>query len=213
MREVSVIDYGVGNLNSVQRAFEYFGAKVILTSNPDIILRSKRVVLPGVGAYSIAMSELKEKNLVDVILNVANRKIPLLGICLGMQLLFDKSYEFGFTKGLGLISGSVLPIPHLSSSGEKLKIPHIGWNEIRPNNDMTVWEHSLLKNCKSGDETYFAHSFIVKPDNNEDVIANSYYGGYEIPVFIKRENIFGCQFHPEKSGQIGLKILEQFLLL
>jgi glutamine amidotransferase len=211
--EVIIIDYGAGNLLSVQRAFEHCGAKVNLTADPEMILRAERVVLPGVGAYTNAMNELKKNHLVDVILKAANKKIPLLGICLGMQLLFDESDEFVTTKGLGLISGRVTAIPQLTLLGEQLKIPHIGWSEIISSNYEEDWKQSLLTKNKSGDEVYFTHSYMVKPNNTEDIIANTYYGGVEIPAVIRKGNISGCQFHPEKSGQTGLKILEQFLLL
>jgi len=208
--EVVVIDYGVGNLLSVQRGFEYCGAKVVLTADPEKILAAKRVVLPGVGAFANAMTALNSLGLVKVIRELSDRQTPLLGICLGMQLLLEESDEFGVTEGLGLIPGRVIAIPSLTLSGGVQKIPHIGWSALQPSNKDIGWQHNLLKDNKQGDTVYFVHGFMADPRNASHRIADCIYGGHKISAIIGRDHIVGCQFHPEKSGEVGLKILRMF---
>lgn len=208
--EVVVIDYGVGNLLSVQRGFEYCGAKVVLTADPEKILAAKRVVLPGVGAFANAMTVLNSLGLVKVIRELSDRQTPLLGICLGMQLLLEESDEFGVTEGLGLIPGRVIAIPSLTLSGGVQKIPHIGWSALHPSNKDIDWQHNLLKDNKRGDTAYFVHGFMADPINASHRIADCIYGGHKISAIIGRDHIVGCQFHPEKSGEVGLKILRRF---
>ena len=207
--EVIVIDYGVGNLLSVQRGLEKCGAKVIVTSDRKIILDGNRVVIPGVGAFSNAMKALKDLELIEVLSELAKRKIPLLGICLGMQLLLDESEEFGVTKGLGLIPGRVIPVPNQTNMGEKQKIPHIGWSSLQ-NSHSKSWSNTILQNNKPGDNAYFAHSFMAVPSNSNNLIAECNYGGIKIAAVIGKDQITGCQFHPEKSGEVGLEILRDF---
>jgi glutamine amidotransferase len=209
--EVIVVDYGVGNLLSVRRGLEYCGATVTLTSDPDAILASPRVVLPGVGAFGNAMQALHELRLVSVIREVASRGTPLFGICLGMQLLLDESEEFGTTTGLGLIPGRVRAIPYQSTTGDLLKIPHIGWNGIEPTGQ-SRWDETLLADNCPGDAMYFVHSFMADPSNAAYRLADCIYGGHRIAAVIVKDNVTGCQFHAEKSGQLGLKILRRFLL-
>jgi glutamine amidotransferase len=210
--EVVVIDYGLGNLLSVQRGLEHCGASVILTANPTEILAAKRVVLPGVGAFSNAMEALERLSLVAVIRDLAHRKTPLLGICLGMQLLLDESEEFGVTAGIGLIPGRVIPMPTKTKLGESHKIPHIGWTAIQPSEASKGWSGTLLQDNRPGEAAYFVHSFMAVPSNQTHRIAECVYGGHLIPATIGRDRITGCQFHPEKSGEVGLKILRQFIL-
>jgi len=210
--DVTVIDYGVGNLLSVQRGFEHCGAKVTVTSNPDKILSAKRVVLPGVGAFSSGMNALDVLELGPIIHEVAKRGTSLMGICLGMQLLLDHSEEFGMSKGLGLIPGNVKAIPDATIDGEHLKIPHIGWNEIIPHNQ-TDWSRTLLSDCQPNAAMYFVHSFMAIPNDETHRVADCIYGGHQISAVISRDNILGTQFHPEKSGGQGLKVLRQFLAL
>jgi len=209
--EVAVIDYGVGNMLSVQRGLEHCGGKVTLTADPEQILTAKRVVLPGVGAFENAMQALERLGLVAVIREIARCQIPLLGICLGMQLLLEESEEFGVTAGLGLISGRVLPMPDLTLSGAIQKIPHIGWSALQPSGASERWRDTLLKDNQAGDAAYFVHSFMAVPSESVNRIADCVYGGHLIPAVIGREKITGCQFHPEKSGEVGLKILRRFL--
>ena len=210
--EVTVIDYGVGNLLSVQRGFEHCGATATLTADPEKILLAKRVVLPGVGAFGNAMQALERLGLVAVIRELAHRHTPLLGICLGMQLLLDESEEFGLTPGLGLIPGRVIPVPAQTRSGEPQKIPHIGWNALLPSGTSDRWRGTLLQDNQPGDATYFVHSFMAVPADPAHRIADCAYGGHLVPATIGRDQITGCQFHPEKSGKVGLKILRRFML-
>jgi glutamine amidotransferase len=209
--EVTVIDYGVGNLLSVQRGFEKCGAKVRLDSDPRSILTAKRVVLPGVGAFANAMAALKNYGLIQVIQEIAQRNTPLLGICLGMELLFQESCEFGTTRGLGLIPGFVTSIPRMTKESAQLKIPHIGWNSIHPSRKGTKWKDSILSKNDVGDSMYFVHSFMAVPTEEENRLADCYYGGHSISSVVIKNNITGCQFHPEKSGELGLKVLQGFL--
>lgn len=207
---VAVIDYGIGNLLSVQRGFEYCGAEVIITSDPDELLAAKRVVLPGVGAFANAMKALQERNLVSVIKLLAKQRTPLLGICLGMQLLLDESEEFGITRGLGLIPGHVVPVPSHSATGTCQKVPHIGWNGLIPAEAVIDWQNTLLQNNCPGEAAYFVHSYMAVPLNPSHRQADCIYGGHRISAVIARDHITGCQFHPEKSGEVGLRILRQF---
>jgi len=207
--EIIVIDYGVGNLLSVQRGLEKCGAKVNLTSDPQKILEANRVVLPGVGAFSNAMKTLKNLGLTETLIELAKLKTPLLGICLGMQLLFEESEEFGITEGLGLIPGRVISVPNQTISGEKQKIPHIGWSSLY-SPIMKDWSNTLLQNNKAGDCAYFVHSFMAMPSDSNNLIAECNYGGTKIAAVVGKDQITGCQFHPEKSGEVGLEILRNF---
>ncbi|TGM82288.1 imidazole glycerol phosphate synthase subunit HisH [Leptospira mtsangambouensis] len=211
--DVLIIDYGVGNLLSVQRGFEYCGAKVEISADPNQILKASHVILPGVGAFANAMDALNQRNLVEVIHEVVKKGNPLLAICLGMQMLLDESEEFGITKGLGLIPGRVVPIPSSTIQGQAQKIPHIGWSELHPSNATNEWKVPILDKLNDGDSVYFVHSFMALPDNDEDRLADTFYGGNRISAVIGRGNVFGCQFHPEKSGSVGLSILSQFIKL
>jgi imidazole glycerol-phosphate synthase subunit HisH len=211
MSEVVVIDYGVGNLLSVRRALEHCGASVQVTSDPELILDAPKVVLPGVGAFSKGMEELGRRGLDVVVREVAANGVPLLGICLGMQMLLDKSDEFGMTAGLGLIPGRVIAVPTTSSDGHTQKIPHIGWNSLVLPQGYKSWQQSLLHDIKQGAAVYFVHSFMASPSSPEDRIADCLYGDVPVSAVIGRNNVFGCQFHPEKSGDVGLQVLKNFL--
>jgi glutamine amidotransferase len=202
----------VGNLLSVQRGLEHCGAKVILTADPEQILAAKRVVLPGVGAFGNAMQALERLSLVAVIRELAHRQTPLLGICLGMQLLLDESKEFGITAGLGLIRGSVIPVPTQTLAGQMQKIPHIGWCALHTSNASRGWNGTLLQDNQPCDAAYFVHSFMAVPEDPAHCIAECVYGGHLVPATIGRDRITGCQFHPEKSGEVGLKILRRFIV-
>ena len=210
MNEIVVIDYGVGNLLSVKRGLEYCGVKAIITSKPEDIINATKIILPGVGAFKNAMQSLESLGLVKVIQEVANRKIDLLGICLGMQLLLDESNEFGLTKGLGLIPGRVVAIPLKNNEGIINKIPHIGWSKLINPEENSDWNEGILKTIESGDSFYFIHSYMALTNNNKYTIAHCLYGSEKIPAVIQRNRIIGCQFHPEKSGEVGLKILREF---
>lgn len=208
--KVVVVDYGVGNLLSVQRGLEYCGADVILTSDPGVVMTAERVVLPGVGAFANAMQALRERGLVAAIRGLADKRTPLLGICLGMQLLLDESEEFGISEGLGLISGRVVPVPTMTTSGERQKIPHIGWNGLVSPESVARWHGTLLQDVGSREAAYFVHSFMAEPADPMHRLADCIYGGHRISAVITRDRITGCQFHPEKSGEVGLRMLRRF---
>lgn len=208
--KITVVDYGVGNLLSVQRAFEYCGSDVLLVSDPESILSAERVVLPGVGAFKNAMHALKDRGLVNPLKELAKKGTPLLGICLGMQLLFEESEEFGLTEGLGLIPGRVVRLPSNTVTGKVHKIPHIGWNGLSPTESHRSWGETILKDNLPGDATYYVHSFMSVPTSSEHRIADSFYGGHRIPAVVALNRITGCQFHPEKSGEVGLRIIRRF---
>lgn len=210
---VLIIDYGIGNLLSVRRGFEYCGATVEISSDPKSILNSSHVVLPGVGAFGNAMSVLHDRGLFDVVKEVEKKGIPLLAICLGMQMLLDESEEFGVTKGLGMIPGKVIPIPSVTTKGAQQKIPHIGWSELLAEKNSSDWKNTILENVQLNDSVYFVHSFMSVPNDEAHRLAHCEYGGQKISAVIRKDNVYGCQFHPEKSGQVGLKILSQFIKL
>ena len=210
-KELTIIDYGLGNLLSLKRAFEFIGASVIITNEPKLIANSSRVVLPGVGAFGTAMNFIKDLKVEESIISIAKKEIPFLGICLGMQLLFTESKEFKITKGLNLMEGKVIPIPINSVEGKRLTLPHIGWNSLLPSNNIDNWKDTILEDNNFNDEVYFVHSFMAKPNQSETKVAECIYGGHKITAVVKKNNIVGCQFHPEKSGEIGLKILKNFI--
>jgi imidazole glycerol-phosphate synthase subunit HisH len=209
--DVAVVDYGVGNLLSVRRALEHCGATVVVTDDHEVLRRAPRVILPGVGAYANAMSELRVRGLDEVVQDIARGGAPLLGICLGMQMLLDESEEFGTTAGLGLIPGKVVPVPATTTSGDSQKIPHIGWNALVAAPGGASWAATLLGRTKPGEAVYFVHSFMAQPADPTHRIADCFYGGVAISAVIGHRNVFGCQFHPEKSGAVGLNMLRAFL--
>ena len=198
---IAIIDYGVGNLFSLSSSLKAVGADTVITGDPDKIKRADKLILPGVGAFGDAIGKLKAEGLDKIIKNEAENGKPLLGICLGMQLLFDKSYEFGEYDGLGLIKGNVVPME--GRIPQKLKIPHIGWNALKIKKKIPAFSE-----IKDGDCVYFVHSFFAD-DCEESVAATTEYG-IEITAAAANGNIVGCQFHPEKSGEIGLSILRAF---
>ena len=198
---VAIVDYGVGNLFSLKSSLGSIGADVVVTSNPDEIRSADRILLPGVGAFEDAAKKLFDSGLAEVIIEQASKGKKLLGICLGMQLLFEKSFEYGEHKGLGLIKGEIRPIKDVIP--QDLKIPHIGWNSLE-----FTKENELFKYIKNGDFVYFVHSFYAT-FCDESVIATSEYGA-PLTAAVANKNVYGCQFHPEKSGEVGLKILKAF---
>jgi glutamine amidotransferase len=211
--DVAVIDYGVGNLLSVRRGFEHCGATVTVTSDLEELRSAPRVVLPGVGAFANAISELRRLGLENAVREFAGSGRPLLGICLGMQMLLDQSEEFGRNAGLGLIPGDVVAVPATTSAGQPQKIPHIGWNSLILPEGASAWRHRILGGHRPGEAAYFVHSFMATPLRSEHRIADCLYGGHRVAAVIARDNVIGCQFHPEKSGEVGLKVLRAFLRL
>ena len=201
---IAIIDYDAGNLKSVEKAFDYLGEKTIITRDEKIILNSDKVILPGVGAFKDAMDNLKKYDLDRVIHEVVDKNIPFLGICLGLQLLFESSEEAPETKGLGILKGKILRIPDNNGT---LKIPHMGWNSLNLQND-----GKLYKNINEGEYVYFVHSYYLKAEVDEIVKASTQYGT-TIHASVEKDNVFACQFHPEKSSRTGLQILKNFAQL
>ena len=199
---IAIVDYGVGNLFSLKSSLLAIGVEAKVTGDADEIRRAKKIILPGVGAFEDAARKLRESGLADVVVGEAEAGKPILGICLGLQMLFEKSYEYGEHKGLGLIPGEVRPIADVIPKG--LKIPHIGWNAL----DFCGVRSPIFKHIKEGDCVYFVHSYYAA-NCDEYVIARAEYGA-PLTAAVARGNVFGCQFHPEKSGKVGLGILRAF---
>jgi glutamine amidotransferase len=211
-QKVSIIDYGVGNLLNVVRGFEHCDAIVEVVESSSQIKNSDYLVLPGVGAFPDGMYELEQRGLIDSIVEHAQSGKPLLGICLGMQMLLDSSEEFGGESGLGLVSGKVIAIPDCDVNGDTHKIPHIGWNELLSPEEKS-WSGTVLQDIKKESAVYFVHSFMASPNSNDALLSYCDYDGCHIAAVIQSENVIGCQFHPEKSGDIGLKIIRNFMVL
>jgi glutamine amidotransferase len=197
---VGVIDYGAGNLASLTNAFSRLGVEVELCSTPHNIEKYTHLVLPGVGSFKLAMEKIIELNWPDTIKRVTAAGVPLLGICLGMQLLFEEGEEHGYCEGLGLFSGKVVEI-----SNSQIKVPHVGWNSINH-----LISHPLLKGIRQGVDFYFVHSFHCIPSNSDHILATFKYGN-EMVSAVAKDNIVGVQFHPEKSQPAGLKMLSNFV--
>ena len=198
----AIIDYGVGNLFSLTCSFDAIGEKAVVTSDPEVIGNADRVILPGVGAFGDAALKLKETGLDKTVKELASRGKPLLGICLGMQLLFEKSYEYGEYEGLGLIEGEIRPISEVIP--EDYKIPHIGWNPLIFKNG----DNGLFKYISEGDCVYFVHSYYASGCEKDTAAVAEY--GAPLTAAVVKGNVFGTQFHPEKSGDVGLNILRAF---
>lgn len=213
--KITVIDYGVGNLLSVCRAFEHCGATVELTDRPERLLQAERVVLPGVGAFADAMEGLRSRNLIEHIKRFAETGRPFLGICLGMQMMLSESGEFGSHEGLGLINGKVMRIEETDKCGVPHKVPHIGWNQLTLpiGRKKSFWRNSILEGLAENSSTYFVHSYTAVPTDDAVRLADSFYGGRLISAVIRKDNLYGCQFHPEKSGKIGLQIIKAFCMI
>lgn len=200
---IAVVDYGMGNIRSVSKAFEAVGAKVEVTSNPRTIAKAEAVVLPGVGAFARGMENLNKLNLIPAIHDVVKRRIPVFGICLGLQLLFAESEEHGICKGLGLIKGRVRKFT------SKIKIPHMGWNQVEFSPSLSNEKCNIFEGVEDNCYFYFVHSYYVEPQDKELVVATTRYGEEFVSV-INKDKVWGVQFHPEKSSESGLKILRNF---
>ena len=207
--KITIVDYGLCNLFNVSNALEHVGAKIMITDKPEEIKKATHVLLPGVGAFKNGMRGLNLRGLVDPIKEHIEKKRPFLGICLGMQMMLSKSYEFGEIAGLDVIKGDVAKIPASNSENISHKIPHIGWNKIITNDNAN--NHGLLKGQDDKSSMYFVHSYRVNCNNNENIVATTNYNDVNITAIINKDNAYGCQFHPEKSGKYGLKILKQFI--
>lgn len=200
---IAIIDYDAGNIKSVEKALQGLGADVVITRDPQIILGAEKVILPGVGAFGDAMDHIREYGLDEVIHQVVEKGTWFLGICLGLQLLFERSDESPEAVGLGILKGEILRIPDV----EGLKIPHMGWNSLHLQNN-----GRLFKGLKENDYVYFVHSYYLRAEDEEIVKATADYG-VSIHASVERDNVFACQFHPEKSSDVGLRILKNFVEL
>ena len=200
---IAIIDYDAGNIKSVEKALQKLGQDVVITREKEQILAADKVILPGVGAFGDAMKNLNEYGLVEVIHQVVEKRIPFLGICLGLQLLFEKSDETPGVKGLGILPGEILRIP----DKEGIKIPHMGWNSVKIKENARIF-----KDVPQDSYVYFVHSYYLKAGREEDVAATTEYSTL-IHAAVEHDNVFACQFHPEKSSEIGLKILKNFVEL
>ena len=203
---IAIIDYGMGNLKSVKKAFIALDIKAEITAEPEAILKADKVILPGVGAFRDAIYTLNETGFSEAIREVVKKGTPLLGICLGMQLLFDKSYEYGAYEGLGILPGEIVRFKSehmIEANGERLKVPHMGWNNLE-----IVKTEPLFKGIEDGSSVYFVHSYYL--ETTADVVSSYTTYGNRIAVAAQKDNIFATQFHPEKSGAVGLQILKNF---
>ena len=203
---IAVIDYGVGNLFSLLSSLNYVGLNTKLTNDIEEIKNAKGIILPGVGAFRDAIGNLEKYGLKETLISEAKKGKPFLGICLGMQMLFEKSYEYGEYEGLGLINGTVEEIKKYISKNSDLKIPHMGWNSLIINDSFK--DDKILKDVDNNEYVYYVHSYFAKTDM-KNIVAYSEYGT-KIPGIVKNENVYGMQFHPEKSGDTGLKLLKNW---
>ncbi len=204
--KIVIVDYGVGNLHSLIRAFQFFNADISVSEEAEVIKSANAIVFPGVGAFEAGMRGLKIRGLVDAVKEAAALNKPMLGICLGAQLMLAKGYEFGEFDGLDIISGKVVRFPDLVG---KEKIPQVGWNKVRL--DQLSWQNTILQSLNENFNAYFVHSYILVPDDRKYVLGLTDYGGHEFCSIMKKGNIYACQFHPEKSGRVGLEIIKNFI--
>ena len=202
---IAIIDYGVGNLFSLKSSLAAIGADAVVTADPEVIKSAEKIILPGVGAFGDAAAKLRISGMAELVKSEAARGKPLMGICLGMQLLLEKSFEYGCHEGLGLIKGEIRPITDVIPEG--LKVPHIGWNALRFKGEKSP----IFKYINEGDHVYFVHSFYGA-ECDDSVIATAEYGA-TLTAAVAKDNVYGCQFHPEKSGDVGLRILRAFIEL
>lgn len=208
-KKLVIIDYGLCNLLSVFNALKFLGIQSKVSDQPNDLDNADGVILPGVGAFEDGMQGLKQKGFIDAIDRYVKTGRPFLGICLGMQMLMSKSFEFGEHQGLNLIEGEVVGFKnHIDQGHYDFKVPHIGWNGLQPNGQ--PWAKSILEDLPEGQEMYFVHSFYAVPKDHKDVLAQTQYAGRKFCSVVSRENVYGCQFHPEKSSSYGLKILNNF---
>ncbi len=204
--KVAIVDYGLGNIFSIERAVRHAGGDPLITADRREIEKADRIILPGVGAFGDGINGLKHKGLDKMLADCARSGKMIFGICLGMQLMMTNSEEFGFNEGLDLIPGKVIRFPDPERNNPKYKVPHVGWNVISGD-----WDGSILSNNAPGEFFYFVHSYRVIPDRPEHVLAMTEYGGHRFCSVVKKENVLGCQFHPELSGESGLKIYREFV--
>jgi imidazole glycerol-phosphate synthase subunit HisH len=211
-QKVTLLDYGMCNMLNVARALEHAGADLRVTEDPKEAVAAERLVVPGVGAFSECMRAVNGLGHGEAILEFVKSGRPMLGICVGMQILFEASEEFGETPGLGILRGRVRVIPSTTTGGVPQRVPHIGWNHLIEPQVGRSWGNTLLEPFgTTGPAVYFVHSFAAQPSNDDDRLADCDYGGHRISAMVKRDNVTATQFHPERSGTIGLRMLEEFL--
>jgi len=210
--KVTILDYGMCNLLNVVRAFEHCGAVVVVTDDASVALRAEKLVVPGVGAFRDSINEIEAKGMGDAIKRYIETGRPFLGICVGMQMLFDGSEEFGDHPGLGVLSGRVVAIPKLTTEGIVQRIPHIGWNHLVQPETIRSWRGSQLEGFEGKEPAvYFVHSFAAIPADPSVRLADTIYGGHRICAAVQRDNVMATQFHPERSGEVGLNIIRGFM--
>lgn len=208
MKKIVVLDYGIGNVRSQLNALKFLGIDAVLTSDQSEVMKADAAILPGVGAFKHGMENLLKYGLKPIINDFIAAGRPFLGICLGMQLLFDESDEFGYCEGLGLINGKITKLEGGDEKG--LKLPHIGWTDVHPSEGRS-WSGTLLNGIEPGTPCYFVHSYAAVPEEPSDILATANYGSNTFCCAIEKNNIFGTQFHPEKSGEMGLMILKNLI--
>ena len=214
MKKIVIIDTGSSNILSLKRAIETFQFNTIVTTDKNEILSANKIFFPGVGAFRKVMEYLNDKRLVEILLNIKEKRIPLFGICLGLQLFFDQSEEFGINKGLGLLSGDVKKLPLKTKDNKNIKVPSMGWFSLNLNRKFSNKSYSKFISClNERDMYYFVHSYFVIPKKKENIVAHYNFGGHQIPAIVSKDQIIGCQFHPEKSGKKGLDLIDNFLKL
>lgn len=207
---VTVVDCGLGNLFSIQRAFGQLMIPTEITSDPERLSQAQYLVLPGVGAFGDGMKNLQARGLIEPIRRHARSGRPLIGICLGMQLLFTQSEEFGSHEGLGLIEGKVMRLQGRGRDGLPVKIPHVGWSELLLPDHRRSWDATVLEGAEGGQAMYFVHSYVPHPQDDSVTVAQMEYGGHRYCALVQRGAVVGCQFHPEKSGELGLALLRNW---
>ena len=210
--KITLLDYGMCNMLNVARALEHAGADVHVTEAPKDAVAAERLVVPGVGAFSECMRAVNDLGHGDAIREFVKSGRPMLGICVGMQILFEASEEFGETPGLGILPGRVRLVPNATTTGARQRVPHIGWNHLIEPQAGRIWGKTLLEPFGTvGPAVYFVHSFAAQPSNDDDRLADCDYGGHRISAMVKRDNLTATQFHPERSGTVGLRMLKEFL--
>jgi imidazole glycerol-phosphate synthase subunit HisH len=213
-KKIMILDYGMCNLLNVARAFEHVGAEVTITESPAEAADADRLVVPGVGAFQDSLAEIQRRGFDDLIRNFVQTERPFLGICVGMQMLFDTSEEFGEHKGLGIFPGKVQGIPKVTSDGHSQRVPHIGWNHLVQPESGREWSGSLLQDfVNQSPAVYFVHSFAAHPTQPSDRLADCLYGGHRVCAAVQRANVMATQFHPERSGKLGLGFLKNFVCI
>lgn len=212
--KITILDYGMCNLLNVARAFEHVGVEVSITESPEKAAHADRLVVPGVGAFEDSLAEVQRRGFDDLIRNFVQTERPFLGICVGMQMLFDASEEFGEHKGLGIFPGKVQSIPNVTKDGLSQRVPHIGWNHLVQPESGRVWGRTLLRDfVNQNPAMYFVHSFAAHPERPSDRLADCIYGGHRVCAAVQRGNVVATQFHPERSAELGLNVLRRFMLL